>query len=171
MHNGEVLEIVRLEGQAAKADKNVSSDRWRAAQLIHGQLQHKTFRQLSQDIKEAGGKGSIGHLERMKKCWDVVGQVQYEAFKDDFAQYPNFTTIYQSDEVRGEREGDKGGDRRHSGNAPDDSSAHGLAQAAADAIEALATDRSLWRQLTADDIELLRDAKDKLRVLIRDIGR
>jgi hypothetical protein len=107
----------------------------------------------------------------MKKCWEIVGQVQYEAFKDDYAAYPNFTTIYQSDEVRGDGDGDKGGDRRQKGHAPDDSSPHGLAQAAADAIEALATDRSLWRHLTDDDIELLRDTKDKLRVLIRDIGR
>jgi hypothetical protein len=171
VHNGEVAEIVRLEGQAAKTEKASSADRWHAAKLIFDQLVHKSFRQLSQDIKEHGGKGSIGHLERMNKCWKLVGQVQYEAFKDDYAAYPNFTTISQSDEVRGESDGDKGGDRRHSGNAPDDTSAHGLAQSAADAIEALVTDRSLWRQLTTDDIELLRDAKDKLRVLIRDIGR
>ena len=171
MHNGEVAEIVRLEGEAAKTEKASSGDRWHAAQLIHGQLQTKTFRQLSQDIKDAGGKGSIGHLERMKKCWEVVGSVQWEALKDDFASYPNFTTIYQSDEIRGENPEDKGGDRKHRGQDQEDFSAHGLAQSAADAVDSLVRNPAMWPQLADDDISLLRDTKDKLRVLIRDIGR
>lgn len=171
MHNGEVEEIVRLEGQAAQTEKASSGDRWRAAQLIHGQLAHKTFRQLSQDIKEAGGKGSIGHLERMKKCWEIVGSVQWEAFKDDFAQYPNFTNIYQSDEIRGENPEDKGGDRKRKPNDHEDFSAHGLALAASNAVASLVENPAFWPLLTDEDVELLRETKDTLRVLIRDIGR
>lgn len=171
MQNGEVAEIVRLEGQAAKTEKASSADRWRAAQLINGQLEHKTFRQLSQDIKEAGGKGSIGHLERMKKCWELVGSVQWEAFKDDFAQYPNFTTIYQSDEIRGENPEGKGGDRKPKGNDHEDFSAHGLTLAASNAVGSLVDNPAFWPLLTDDDTAMLRDTKDKLRILIRDIGR
>ena len=171
MENGEVAEIVRLEGQAAQTEKASSADRWRAAQLIHGQLEHKTFRKLSEDIKTAGGKGSIGHLERMKKCWEIVGSVQWEAFKDDFAQYPNFTTIYQSDEIRGEGEGDKGGDRKRKGSDQEDFSAHCLAQAASDAVASLAENPAFWPLLTDEDLEMLRETKDTLRALIRDVGR
>lgn len=171
MQNGEVEEIVRLEGQAAKTEKASSADRWRAAQLIHGQLVHKTFRQLSADIKAAGGKGSIGHLERMKKCWEVVGSVQWEAFKDDFAQYPNFTTIYQSDEVRGENPEGKGGDRQHKGNAPEDFSADGLAETAANAIDSIVRNPAIRDNLTDSGMEMLRQAYDQLRRFWRESSR
>jgi hypothetical protein len=172
MQNDEVAEIVRLEGQAAQTEKASSADRWRAAMLINGQLERMTYRQLSAAIKEHGGKGSIGHLERMSKCWELVGQVQYEAFKDDFAAYPNFSTIYQSDEVRGEGGQGKSGERGHGGGRePEDNSASGLARSIASCTDTLIQNPAFWPLLTDDDIGLLRETKDKLRVLIRDIGR
>jgi hypothetical protein len=107
----------------------------------------------------------------MQKCWKLVGQVQYEAFKDDFAQYPNFTTIYQSDEIRGEGDQDKGGDRKRSGHDQEDFSAHGLTVAASNAVGSLADNPAFWPLLTDEDIEMLRETKDALRALIRDVGR
>ena len=108
MTNQDVKEIVRLEGRATLAERASSGDRWHAAHLISAQLARKTYRQLSQEIVSAGGKGSIGHLERMAKCWKLVGRVQYETHKEDWARYPNFTTVYQSDEVRGTAEESSG---------------------------------------------------------------
>jgi hypothetical protein len=168
VHNGEVAEIVRLEGQATQTEKASSADRWHAAQLISEQLEHKTFRQLSQDIKQHGGKGSIGHLQRMQKCWKLVGAIQYEAFKDDFAAYPNFTTIYQSDEVRGEGDQSQGSGRQR--NVPE-VTASSLVTAAADAISELAHNREYRRQLTEGDMSSLRETRDTIRSLIRDFDR
>lgn len=165
--NGDVAEIVRLEGQAAQTEKASSADRWHAAYLIALQLEKKTYRQLSADIKAAGGKGSIGHLERMKKCWDLVGAMQWEAIKDDFAAYPNFTNIYQSDEVRGEGDQDKGGDRRQS----EKETAADLVGSIAKAVQALRTDRDLRASLTAGDLESLQDSADKIEALIHRVRR
>jgi hypothetical protein len=175
MQNGEVREIVRLEGQAAQTEKASSADRWHAAQLIFNQLRTKTFRRLSSDIQEAGGKGSVSHLERMKKCWELIGQLQYETFKDDFSSYPDFTTIYQSDEVRDsekkQQEKEEKERRRKEGHDPEDFSAHGLAVTASNAVDSLSRNPAIRDSLSEDDIALLREAYDKLRVIIRGFGR
>src|SRR5215469_4850263 len=167
MENGEVREIVRLEGKAAEVDKDSSANRWRAAQLIFGQLQHRTFRELSQAIKEHGGKGSIGHLERMNKCWKLVGAIQWETFKDDYAAYPNFTTIYQSDEVRGDGDQSAGTGRQRE---PEATTGSSLVKAMNAAANELVGTRGYWRQLTDGDIRLLQDTMDKIGVLIERIG-
>ena len=164
MENGEVAEIVRLEGQAAKAEKASSADRWHAAKLINDQLARKTYRQLSQDIKEAGGKGSIGHLERMKKCWEIFGMAQYEAYKDDYERYPNFADAYGSDEVRGENR-EKGGDGDRD---PGDVGADGLAQKARECLETLAEDRAYLSLLSDNGLENIRQCRDIARSLLRE---
>src|SRR5215469_13440444 len=166
MENGEVREIVRLEGKAAEVDKDSSANRWRAAQLIFGQLQHRTFRELSQAIKEHGGKGSIGHLERMKKCWEYAEKELYPHFGENFADYPNFTITYQSDEIRGETK-EKGEGRQRE---PEATTGSSLVKAMNAAANELVGTRGYWRQLTDGDIRLLQDTMDKIGVLIERIG-
>lgn len=168
MENGEVREIVRLEGQAAKTDKASSGDRWHAAQLIAGQLGHKTFRQLSQDIKAAGGKGSLAHLERMKKCWDYAEKELYPLFKDDFLSYPDFTQTYQSEEARPEK---KGEDQQRQGQQRTEPTPDEEARVVRDIIERLAADRDRRSLLTDAGLNDLRNAQRKLAVLIRHFGR
>jgi len=170
MTNQDVKEIVRLEGRATLAERASSGDRWHAAHLISAQLARKTYRQLSQEIVSAGGKGSIGHLERMAKCWKLVGRVQYETHKEDWARYPNFTTVYQSDEVRGTAE-ESSGSQGSGGRDEEDQSAHGLTMAAANAIAKLARNRVYWPLLTEDDVNTLKNARDELDVLISRVRR
>jgi len=168
--NGDVAEIVKLEGQAAQTEKASSADRWHAAYLIARQLDQKTFRQLSAEIKAAGGKGSIGHLERMQKCWKLVGAMQYEAIKEDYGSYPNFTSIYQSDEVRGENDESKGGDRGHGSRDKDEITAHSLVDTAADAIGTLRQNRTFWKDLSGGDIQRLNATRDGIRALLRELA-
>ena len=167
MHNGEVAEIVRLEGQAVQTEKASSADRWHAAHLIARQLETVTYRTLSQAIKEHGGKGSIGHLERMNKCWKLVGTIQWETFKDDYAAYPNFTTIYQSDEVRGDGDQSAGSGRQRE---PEATTGSSLVKAMHAAANELVGTRGYWRQLTDGDVRLLQDTLDKIGVLIDRVG-
>jgi hypothetical protein len=167
MHNGEVAEIVRLEGQATQTEKASSADRWHAAHLIARQLETVTYRTLSQAIKEHGGKGSIGHLERMAKCWKLVGETQYAAFGDNYGAYPNFTTIYQSDEVRGDGDQSAGSGRQRE---PEQTTGSSLVKAMNAAANELVGTRGYWRQLTDADVRLLQDTLDKIGVLIDRVG-
>jgi hypothetical protein len=171
-----IQEIVRLQKEAEASEASASERRWAEAKLIWEELQHKTYRQLSGEIKAEGGSGSLRHLTLMNRCWQyVVVDKGHEHLR--FDKLPKFNDVYHSDEVRGESDqedtdtGSSPERRRKPQPEPDDYSASGLARRIASCTDSLIKNPAFWPLLTDDDIVLLRETKDKLRVLIRDIGR
>lgn len=161
MGEDRIQKIIQLEEKAASQGEAVSSIRWETAELYW--IEYEKDNTPQSEIAKRVGKSKV-HVHYMIKCWDIVKDLPKESF-------PDFQEAYHSPEVRGEAGQDKGGDRKHKGNAPEDFSAHGLAQSAAEAVDSLARNPAMWPQLTDDDIALLRETKDTLRVMIRDIGR
>jgi hypothetical protein len=184
-----VEEIVRLEGLAAKAGKATSADRWEAARRIHAELQTKSLRELSDEITSLGGKGSVMHLQRMRKCWDAVGK---ELAEIGASEFPDFSEIYQSKQIRGEsgKEPGQDGRRRPNGDqvaakgsddegegkrgtreprdATDkqDHSAHGYVSRAATDIGILYEHQGYWATLTHEDISQLSELARKIRLIV-----
>ena len=179
----EIQEIIRLEGQASNTEKASSEDRWKAARLIHRQLQEMSFRDLSDEIKSQGGKGSLAHLTRMKRCWDLIGKILFENGNEDFSIYPNFYQTYNSAEVRGESAGKSvpdtagGGDREPKersspadreprDNDTENVSASGLVLRAGLAIATIHDNRPFWPLLTKEDRQgLVKIRKEIDRIL------
>src|SRR5258706_10246459 len=83
-----VEEIIRLEADADKLDSEASDLRWKAAELIHAELQTgKSQAQLAMEI----GK-SQAHVSYMARCWDY--HLSYNV-------RPHFNTLYNSPLIRG----------------------------------------------------------------------
>jgi hypothetical protein len=161
-----IEEIKRQLAAAEQNEKKASHSYWRAAELVWEEVTAGTSRRsLATEI----GK-SHTHVRYMFNCWDMVGR----KIEGDL---PNFNTVYNSAEVRGDHDPDGGedgereGSHRRKGHEPDDYSAHGLVMQASNSIDALARNRAFWALLTDDDIALLRELQPVIRALIRDIGR
>lgn len=167
--------IVKLQRESAHLDETSNIRRWCEAQLIWEELQSRSFRALGTAIKEAGGSGSLRHLQLMKKCWEGFGQPLWDGGNNDFAKYPHLNTLYNSDEVRGEPDGDDNGggggsgDRRDRREPEGDYTPSGLILKANSYIESL--ERS-WdpKLLTDDDIARMRSMTARIRALLRTIG-
>jgi len=172
-----VQTIVKLQRESAQLDEDSNVRRWCEAQLIWEELQTRSFRNLGTAIKEAGGSGSLRHLQLMKKCWEGYGQPLWDAGNEDYAKYPRLNELYNSDEVRGEPDedgnggdgggGERGSDRRRPSG---DYSAHGLAVSAYNAIDALRRNKAHHELLNEEDLDLIRQLPAMIRALLRDIG-
>jgi hypothetical protein len=170
-----IAEIVALEGYADVDREARSAQRWAAARLIYEELQTKSFGALSAEIKEAGGKGSIGHLTCMKRCWVLI-VVQGGIEPTDYADLPFFGTVYNSEEVR--RPADRKRrrsttgheDRGHRAGHKKDPCLHESASAwvlnAETALATLAEHRVSWQFLTAEDLTRLHGLIPKIENLI-----
>lgn len=170
-----IAEIVALEGYADVNRETRSAQRWAAARLIWEELQSKSYTVLSVEIKAAGGKGSIGHLTCMKRCWELV-VVQPGIEPTDYDDLPFFGTVYQSDEVRrpADRKRRKTTDgheaRGHRAGHRKDPCLHESAHAwivnADEALDALAEHRVSWPFLTPEDLERLRGLPAKVDTIL-----
>lgn len=167
-----IEEIRKHEAIADRQEHLTSMHRWMAAELIWEEVTSGTSRrELATEI----GK-SHTHVRYMFNCWDMVGRKMIDGVKSH-TDLPNFNTVYNSAEVRGEHdpdggeEGEREGSHRRKGQEPDDYSAHGLVMAASNSVDALARNRAYWPLLTDDDIAVLRELMPVIRALIRDIGR
>jgi hypothetical protein len=190
---GNVEEIVRLEGLAAAAGKGVSAERWRAAKLIWEELQVKSFRDLSEEIKLAGGKGSIGHLQRAKRCWQLMIDQGTDGAAPE--NLPDFGQIYQSEVARPEKAkppvhhlpdpepDDEPEPRRRPGHrrarddeddeprGPRPGSASGLIAQADQAISTLLEHRAFVQTMKDSDMKLLDAIVVKINLLAEDYAK
>lgn len=171
-----VQTIVKLQRESAQLDDDSNDRRWREAKLIWEELQSRSFRALGTAIKEAGGSGSLRHLQLMKKCWEGFGQPLWDGGNEDFSKYPRLNELYNSDEVRGEPDGDDNGggggsgDRKRDRREPEgDYTPSGLILQANSYLEAL--ERG-WdpKLLTDDDIDRMKSIAARIRALLRTIG-
>lgn len=169
--------FVELEGKADAGERKTSSQRWEAAQIVWDQhnIRRKSFPQLSREIKAAGGKGSLGHLFRMNKCWDII-VAQNGREVQDYGDLPSFYQTYNSDEVRGESDEDdpsdrEPGERGGSDREPRSRSGHDYVEKAVGAIAGLQGLPALWPGLEDGDIEALRKLPARIQRLVRDIER
>ena len=162
-----IEEIKSYLKAAEREERKSSHSYWRAAELIWEEVTAGTSRRaLATEI----GK-SHTHVRYMYNCWDMVGR----KIEGDL---PNFNTVYNSAEIRGEHDpdgdggdgGDREGGHRRRGQEPEDYSAHGLVMQASNAIDALARNRAFHQLLTPDDIAVLRELQPIIRALLRDLG-
>jgi hypothetical protein len=170
-----VAEIVALEGYANVDREARSAQRWAAARLIYEELQEKSFGALSIEIKAAGGKGSIGHLTCMRRCWDLV-VIQGGIEPADYSELPFFGTVYNSDEVRrpADRKRRKAttghtdrGHRHGQGKGPClHESASAWITAADEALNTLAEHRVAWAFLKGSDLNRLKGLIPKVEGLV-----
>ena len=169
-----IQEIVALQKEAEISEKLASVKRWRESKLIWEELADKTYRQLSGEIKAAGGSGSLRHLTLMFRCYQFV-VVDHGLEDTAFTELPKFNTIYHSDEVRGEsdqKESDTGSSpERKRGHDREDFSADGLAETAANAIDSIVRNPAIRDNLTDSGMEMLRQAYDQLRRFWRESSR
>lgn len=170
-----IAEIVALEGYANVDREARSAQRWAAARLIYEELKTKPYGTLSSEIKAAGGKGSIGHLICMNRCWDLI-VIQGGIEPTDYSDLPLFSTVYNSEEVRrpaGRKRRKKPvghenrGHRAGQGKEPClHESASTWIRRADDALDTLADHRVAWAFLIPEDIARLRGLIPKAEELI-----
>jgi len=176
-HMDRIAEIVQLEGMASANREDRSASRWKAAKLIWEELQEKSFTQLSQEIKLAGGSGSIGHLTYASRSWEITvvkSGLKFNSLKS----LPNFNTIYNSDDIRRPEDrkrrdvGDGSDRKREPGKDPrSEYTAHGLVVQADNAIDALLRSPAYHQLISDEDIVILRKLPAEIRSLIRKCGR
>jgi len=165
MDTDRIDRIVVHEKLADEAGRSAEEHRWRAAELIWDELNSGTpARALARQIDK-----SDTHVRSMARTWER---------KLKLADNRPFNEIYNSDEVRGRgtgtprvtREANAGWEPPASGKAvrrspqredeEDDeprSMAGRLAEAAYEALSALATHEQAWSFLTDDDVSLLEE--------------
>jgi len=88
-----IARIIELEGEAAKSEKIASAVRWETAKLYWEEAQSGTAKT---DIAEKVGK-SRPHVSYMVKCWEICGR----KLMGSLADFPDFQSIYHSEQVRG----------------------------------------------------------------------
>lgn len=157
---------------AEREEKKSSLNYWEASRLIWEEVTAGTSRR---SLATSIGK-SHTHVRYMFNAWDMVGR------KDGLPieQLPNFNTVYNSAEIRGDYDPDGGdggddeerqGSHRRRGQEPEDYSAHGLVMQAANSLDALHRNKAYIPLLTDEDKTLIRELMPVLRALIHDIGR
>jgi len=168
-----IAEIKRHEAIADRDDAKTSDHRWEAARLIWEEITEAGTSRRA--LATAIGK-SHTHVRYMFNCWDLVGRKLVVSGAE--TSFPNFNTIYTSDEIRESPEdndgeqGQKARRGRYSGSGEDQSdySAHGLVVQASNAIDALRRNPAYHQLLSEDDMVLLRELSGSVRALLRDIA-
>ncbi len=158
-----VEEIVALQQAAAGPEADASARRWAEAKLIYEELEVKSYRILSAEIKAAGGSGSIGHLQRMYRAWWIM-VVQPGIEYGDFGDMPPFNRVYDSEEVRDGAPDRERRPRKRQVSQPhgrnreqdDDYSGHGLVTQAHRALSLLANNPAFLPLLSDSDWATIR---------------
>lgn len=153
--------IIALEGRADLDRDARSAQRWAAARLIWEELQHKSYVALSEEIKSQGGKGSIGHLIRMNRCWELT-VVRPGIEPHSYEDLPFFGEVYQCEEVRNpanrKRRNVQASQarQRRARKACLHESAPSWVAAANEALDSLAEHRVAWPFLSDGDLDVLK---------------
>jgi hypothetical protein len=155
-----VSEIIEHESIAEGEEHVTSYHRWAAAELIWQEVtEGKSRRELGREI----GK-SHTHVRYMFNCWDTVGQ----KLGLSYDQLPNFNTVYNSPEIRGDIDGDGDtGQKRRNDHEGEDHSAHGIIMAMA----TLVGQPAYIDLITDDDWVILGELPGQIRRFLRDAGR
>lgn len=151
-----IARIIELESAAAKPEQIASATRWEMSRLYWEEAQAGTSKT---DIADKVGK-SRPHVSYMVKCWEICGR----KLMGSLADFPDFQSIYHSEQVRGPSAGtDYGSGERE----PDD--VHTRVSKLAALASAIAPDAG---SLTAQERGRLRHAiRDLELALAREPGR
>jgi len=159
----ERIAAIKQHLEAAEVPNKLASfHMWSAAMLMWEEVDNgKSRSALGREI----GK-SHTHVRYMYNCWDVVGRKLGGKIED----LPPFNEVYHSTEVRGDPESAPESTERQRREAPDHT-AHGQVMAAANALNALATNPAYWPLLDDGDWMILSELPAVIESILRDAGR
>lgn len=172
----EIKQIQYHENAAEMPEGQASYHKWWAAKLIAEVVDSGTSqRELGQQL----GKSNT-HVRYMYRSWNLVGRKLYVSGNEEMEGMPNFSTVYNSDEVRGrdgealipvpevekaERTGDVGGGYTEN-DIDDDPTAAGMVRAIARAAMSLRRSEALKDLLTDEDYALLGESYEMIAEIL-----
>ena len=159
-----IADIIAHEKAAEKDDATVSAHRWAASKLMWEEVRAgRTKSEIGVAIRK-----SRQHVAFMVKCWEIVGRNYGSA---DYSTYPNFGTVYQSTEVRGQSARNRGSGKRKQPQDSDEqedrpeNAATWVATADA-SLDMLGANPSAWAFLGTEDMDTLRGLAEKSKTIL-----